>query len=76
MCRYFFDVIGEYDSEFDYIGREFAAPENGIEFAKLLAIDLEIMREGARVGSTVVMRDPLGRSYFAARVEAPEQVAA
>ena len=59
--RYFFDIVRGTDSEFDYYGREFATPEKAIEFAKLIAVDLEIMQEGARGGSTVVIRDPQGR---------------
>jgi hypothetical protein len=76
MKRYFFDVVSGADSEFDYKGHEFAAPEKAIEFATLIAIDLEIMHEGERGGSTIVMRDFQGRSYFSARVQLPELAAA
>jgi hypothetical protein len=74
--QYFFDVVKGTDSEFDYCGRKFAAPENAIEFAKLIAIDLEIMQEGARGGSTVFIRDPQGRTYSAERAQVPELAAA
>jgi hypothetical protein len=47
-----------------------------MEFAKLIAIDLQIMYEGKRGGSTVVMRDPLGRNYFSTRVQVPKLAAA
>ena len=42
MKRYFFDVVSDKDSEFDYNGQEFSALERAIEFAKLIALDLEI----------------------------------
>jgi hypothetical protein len=76
MKRYCFDVVSGTDSEFDYKGHEFAAPEKAIEFATLIAIDLEIMHEGVRGGSTIVMRDFKGRRYFSARVQLPELAAA
>ena len=76
MKRYFFDVVSGNNSAFDYHGHEFAAPEKAIEFATLIAIDLEIMHEGARGGSTVVIRDFKGRSYFSARIQLPELAAA
>jgi hypothetical protein len=70
MKQYFLDVVSGNDSEFEYNGHEFAALEKAIEFAGLIAIDLETMQEGA--GSTVVVRDPHGRSYFSASVQIPE----
>jgi hypothetical protein len=76
MKRYFFDVVTGSDSEFDYSGREFMALEDAIEFARLLATDLEIMQEGERGGSAIVVRDTHGRSYFSARVQMPELAAA
>jgi hypothetical protein len=76
MKRYFFDVVSKTDSEFDYTGREFGAPETAMEFAKLIAIDLAIMHEGTRGGSTVVVRDPLGRSYFSTIVQVSQLAAA
>ena len=76
MERYFFDVVSGKHSEFDYSGHEFAVLEKAIEFARLIAIDLEIMQEGARGGSTVVVRDPHGRSYFSTSVQIPELAAA
>ena len=59
MKRYFFDVVRGNDSAFDYNGHEFEAPEKAIEFARLMPIDLEIVHEGVRGGSTIVIRDPL-----------------
>jgi hypothetical protein len=72
MKRYFFDVVSGNDSAFDYNGHEFAAPEKAIEFATLMAIDLEIMHEGVRGGSTIVIRDPQGRCYFSTTAQIPE----
>ena len=72
MKRYFFDVVSGNDSAFDYNGHEFAAPERAIEFARLMAIDLEIMHEGVRGGSTIVIRDPQGRCYFSTMAQIPE----
>ena len=72
MKRYFFDVVSGANSEFDYKGHEFAATEKAIEFATLIAIDLEIMHEGERGGSIVLVRDPQGRSYYSANVKISE----
>ena len=72
MRRYFFDVVSGKESEFDYSGREFSAPEKAIEFAKLMALDLEILHEGERGGSMVLVRDPQGRSYYSANVQISE----
>jgi hypothetical protein len=76
MIRYFFDVGSGKDSEYDYHGRVFSAPEKAIEFAKLIAIELGVMDEGGRGGSTVVVRDLQGRSYFSASVQIQELAAA
>jgi hypothetical protein len=76
MKRYFFDVVSGNDSAFDYHGHEFAAPEKAIEFAKLIAIDLEIMHEGVRGGSTIVLRDAQGRCHFSTKAQIPELAAA
>ena len=76
MKRYFFDVVSAQDSEFDFNGREFLALEKAIEFAKLIALDLEIMEDGEREGSTVLVRDPQGLSYFSAEVQPSELLAA
>ena len=76
MKRYFFDVVSGKNWEFDHHGRQFTALEKAIEFATLVAIDLEIMHEGLRGGSTVVIRDPQGRSYFSTKVQIAELAAA
>ena len=76
MKRYFFDVVKGTHSELDFNGHEFAVPEKAIEFATLIAIDLEVMHEGLRGGSTVIVRDPQGRSYFSTKVQIAELAAA
>ena len=76
MKRYFFDVVSGNDSAFDYHGHEFALPEKAIEFARLMALDLEIMHEGVSGGSTIVIRDPQGRCYFSTTAQIPELAAA
>jgi hypothetical protein len=68
MKRYFFDVVSDAGSSFDYRGREFSACEKAIEFAKILALDLGIMQEGDMEGSRVVVRDPAGQNYFSMQV--------
>ena len=45
-------------------------------FAKLMALDLEILHEGEGEGSMVLVRDPQGRSYYSAKVQIPELAAA
>ena len=72
MKRYFFDVVSGNDSAFDYHGHEFALPEKAIEFARLMALDLEIMHEGVSGGSTIVIRDAQGRCYFSTTAQIPE----
>jgi hypothetical protein len=76
MKRYFFDVVSGNNSAFDYHGHEFAAPEKAIEFATLMAIDLEIMHEGENGGSTIVIRDAQGGCYFSTTAQISELAAA
>jgi hypothetical protein len=73
MKRYFFDVVREGLSEFDFRGYEFATPEKAFQLAELIAIDLEISPpQGQWAGSLVKVRDTRGREFFSRRVEEPE----
>ena len=42
MTKYFFDVVGDKGSEYDFHGRPFAEPQNAFALAHLLALDLGV----------------------------------
>jgi hypothetical protein len=42
MRRYFFDLVGEERSEYDYRGRDLPSPESAYQFAELIAVDLAV----------------------------------
>ena len=76
MQRYFFDVVGQNRSEYDYRGREFSSPEKAWQLAELIALDLGIDPQGERAGWTVKVRDSRGRQFFSMPIGAPDLVAA
>jgi Domain of unknown function (DUF6894) len=76
MKRYFFDVTRKSGAEYDYRGREFASPEQALEMAKLIALDLEICPQIATEDSTINVRDCYGKQFFSMPVRTPELLAA
>jgi hypothetical protein len=42
MQKYFFDLVGQHYCEYDYHGRALAAPEQALQHAELLVLDLEM----------------------------------
>lgn len=75
MKRYFFDLVDNGRSEFDYRGREMPSAEKARELAELIAID-ESAR-GARIGWRVRVSDASGKAHFSVAIsELPELVAA
>jgi hypothetical protein len=76
MKRYFFDVVGQNRSEYDYRGRELATVEMASKLAELIALDLGIDPHGGRTGWTVSVRDSQGREVFSMQVRESELIAA
>ena len=76
MNRYFFDVVLNSHSEYDYRGREFSTVEKAAQLAELIALDLEISPQGEWAGSTISVRDQHGRQLFERKVGESETAAA
>jgi hypothetical protein len=76
MKRYFFDVVGQTTSEYDYRGRELATVEMASKLAELIALDLGIDPQSGRTRWTVSVRDPQGCEVFSMQVRESELIAA
>ena len=76
MKKYFFDLVGQDRSQYDYRGHVFPAPENAFELAELMALDLEVKGEGEWSGWSVAVRNAHGQQFFSIPVRAPELMAA
>jgi hypothetical protein len=65
MARYFFDVVGQTRSEYDFRGTLFSDPRQAHSWAELLALDLEVdSDEQGLVGGRVGVRSTDGRELF------------
>jgi hypothetical protein len=76
MKRYFFDVISQAGSAYDYRGREFPSPEQAYQMAELMALDLQLCPPGEWAASSINVRDSFGTEFFTMRVQPPELQAA
>jgi hypothetical protein len=74
MERYFFDVVAQGRSVYDYVGREFATLEGAQQLAELIALDLAL--DGDWLGWAVAIRDPHGQNYLCVPVKESELLAA
>jgi Domain of unknown function (DUF6894) len=71
MKRYFFDRVGEERLEYDFCGSVLPSPEAAYQIAEMIAIDLEIVEEGAWSGWEISVRDAGGRKFFSVPVRQP-----
>ena len=68
MQKYFFDLVGQGRSQYDYRGHVFAAPERAFRFAELIALDLDLRGEGEWLGWSVNVRNEQGQQYYSVPV--------
>jgi uncharacterized protein DUF6894 len=76
MKKYFFDLVGEGCSEYDFRGREFAEPQRAFHLAQLLAIDLEVGGGDAFSGGSINVRNADGHQLFTVPIREAELIAA
>jgi len=76
MKKYFFDLVGERGSEYDFSGREFPEPQRAYQLAQLLALDLEVGGEEEFSGGSVHVRNADGHKLFMVPIRQPELIAA
>jgi hypothetical protein len=76
MKRYFFDVIGEKGSEYDFRGRDFAEPNKAYQLAQLLALDLEVGGSDEFSGGSINVRNADGHRLFSVQIREAELIAA
>ena len=70
MCRYFFDLVSNRRSEYDYRGCELHTPEHALLLGELIAIDLGFDADADWHGWTVSVRNTHGRQLHAIPVPA------
>ena len=68
MNRYFFDRVSHDRAEYDYRGRACSTPEAARQLAEMIALDLEIMDEGAWSGWAINVRNAIGQQFFSVPV--------
>ncbi|HEY7244187.1 MAG TPA: hypothetical protein VH678_09925 [Xanthobacteraceae bacterium] len=71
MQKYFFDLVGQGRSQYDYRGRVLAAPEKAFHLAELIALDLDVRAEGEWSGWSINVRNAYGQQYFSVPVPSP-----
>lgn len=64
MEKYFFDLVGQDQSQYDYRGRVFSGPEKAFRLAEVIALDLEMRGEGEWSGWRINGRNAHGEEYF------------
>jgi hypothetical protein len=64
MQIYFFDLVGQSRSEYDYRGRKFSEPCQAFQLAQLIAHDLEVDAADDLAGWTVNVRSIDGQKIF------------
>jgi hypothetical protein len=70
MNQYFFDLVREGASQYDYRGRLFADPEKARGLAELMAIDLAIEADGSWLGWSIKVCNAKGLHLFSVPVVA------
>jgi hypothetical protein len=73
MGKYFFDRIWHDQAEYDFQGREFAAPAEARELAELIALDLEIEADDRWAGWAVDVRNAHNERFFTIPVRGPRR---
>jgi hypothetical protein len=76
MKKYFFDLIGQGCSEYDFRGRDFAEPQKAFQLAQMLALDLEVSGGDDFAGGSINVRNADGHKLFTVPIGEPELVAA
>jgi hypothetical protein len=76
MCRYFFDLVGQKRTEYDFRGREFSSLEDAFQMAEIIAIDLELKSEGEWRGWSVEVRNSDSGHLFSVPVQSVDVIAA
>jgi hypothetical protein len=76
MKKYFFDVVGESCSQYDFHGRSFAEPQKAFQLAHLLALDMEVGYADEYAGAKIDVRSADGHQLFCVPIRQPEAIAA
>lgn len=69
MERYFFDVVGQQHSEYDYRGQVFPTREKAYQLAELIALDIAVKDEDRSAGFTINVRKADGCDLFSVPVQ-------
>ncbi|HEX4555840.1 MAG TPA: hypothetical protein VH249_17750 [Xanthobacteraceae bacterium] len=64
MQTYFFDLVGQSRSEYDYRGRKFSDQRQAFQLAQLIAHDLEVDGADEMAGWSVNVRSIDGQKIF------------
>jgi hypothetical protein len=74
--KYFFDLVGQQQSEYDYQGRVFSASVGALKLAELMALNLEFEGQGKWSGWRINVRDAYGRQFFSIPIQEADLIAA
>jgi hypothetical protein len=70
MSHYFFDLVREGASQYDYRGRLFADPDKALRLAELMAMDLAIEADESWLGWSIKVCNAKGLHLFSVPVVA------
>jgi hypothetical protein len=76
MKKYFFDVVGDKGSVYDFRGRDFAEPQKAFQLAHLLALDFEVGGDDEFSGGLINVRNADGHKLYSVPIREAEQIAA
>jgi hypothetical protein len=68
MKRYFFDVKTRSNIQYDFCGRDFGHEQQALQYAELIALDVQCLDEAEYERSEVQVRDIGGEQLFAVPV--------
>jgi hypothetical protein len=72
MTRFFFDVVRDTSSSYDFHGRYFKDVTEAREMAEIVSYDLACSEKDNRDNIEVQVRDTLGQTLFSVPVQAAE----
>jgi len=76
MKKYFFDVVGQGRSEYDFRGSEFSEPQKAFQLAQLLALDVEVGAEEEFSGGSINVHNAHGHKLFSVPIGDLDLIAA
>jgi len=76
VTRYFFDLVDQHRSDYDYAGRFFPTLEKAYQHAELLALDFSVDEDDRCASCKISVRSAEGHEFFSTPVRQSSLIAA